>query len=937
MQEYKPKNLLSLNGMWEFKVDSSGEGSWNNGDFTPDHKLQIPGSWEEQGIGELKSNDTMGGWRKLCEYEGTGWYSKKVLLPVQESGHHYILKIEGVRWFTRVWLDGEFVGEGESLSTAHHFDLSDAVRLGMEQTLVIHVDNRMRLEFPESHIHSYQTATTWGGITGGVSIEIKSPVYVSDTTIVSEPEQNKVVVDADMDGRWSSYDNLQIEAAIYDGNQVLATEQISCVMSEYRDNFHARIDLTLPESTTCWSDRNPILYVAKLTIRSKGTILDQKECRFGYRSFKADGKQLMLNGKPIFLRGYVDSCIFPQTGYPSWEIEHYRHQFRTAKELGFNHVRLHSWTPPRPFFEAADEEGMIVQTELPHWTRFYTNRAKPSSRLEHEYMNRELERILYSLKLHPSFVMLSLGNELVSKDGHPELNEMVRYARTIDATRLYTDNTGFGELPALDREGDFYIPSLNFNAQHSVFYTSTSNTTENYNDVMQLETKPIIAHEHGLCSMYIRPQEAEKYKGVLRANWIKFTMESLRKKGMEHRVDEFIQASGILQARSLKENFERLRRTTGLSGFQWLEIRDFPGQGHASTGILDAFWDNKGFVQSNQMSRYNSERILLMQSPVRVVYAGDPIQVDIEISNFGDDLKEGILSWELSDGKQVVSSDSFSTCKAVRGGITLLSRLSIDTPGNIAESYTLTVTLSSEKHNVQNDWEFWSVPRPQKHPKTERVWTDIASLRSNLFGAIFSSDMPWNIGGHDFKPKEVDLVITDKLNMVMIQHLIDGGNIWLMPKQGSHYDEVETKYLPILWNFYLFCGTLGSTFGMMIKDHPALGDFPHDQFSNWQWYHLVDDTPAIGMDLIPHVEPIIEVVDNFNRVKRLAYAFEVNVGKGKLFVSTFRMSDSKDLKRPENAHLFNEILNYVLGDDFQPQAELSIGELLGLFKLKSNF
>ena len=120
-----------------------------------------------------------------------------------------------------------------------------------------------------------------------------------------------------------------------------------------------------------WWDDDPFLYTADFTLRRGDQVLDHLRQRVGLREISVQGKQILLNGLPVFLRGYVDCCIFPQTGYPSWDVEHYRRQFAIAKSYGFNHVRLHSWTAPEPFWIAADEAGMLVQAELPHWSRFY--------------------------------------------------------------------------------------------------------------------------------------------------------------------------------------------------------------------------------------------------------------------------------------------------------------------------------------------------------------------------------------------------------------------------------------------------------------------------------------------------------------------------------------------------------------------------------------
>jgi beta-galactosidase len=98
----------------------------------------------------------------------------------------------------------------------------------------------------------------------------------------------------------------------------------------------------------------------------------------------------------------------------------------------------------------------------------------------------------------------------------------------------------------------------------------------------------------------------------------------------------------------------------------------------------------------------------------------------------------------------------------------------------------------------------------------------------------------------------------------------------------------------------------------------------------------VNDTPAICLDSVPQIEPIVEVVDNFNRAKRLCYAFETQVGRGRLFVSTWRLYDPTVTGHPEARYLFSQIGQYLQSAAFAPTSRLSVGELLGLFKLTNH-
>jgi beta-galactosidase len=232
--------------------------------------------------------------------------------------------------------------------------------------------------------------------------------------------------------------------------------------------------------------------------------------------------------------------------------------------------------------------------------------------------------------------------------------------------------------------------------------------------------------------------------------------------------------------------------------------------------------------------------------------------------------------------------------------------------------------LETPEGMLRNEWRFWSFPYPHGTVASSDVCCAIASLRPALAGARFDRQpMP---GTH--------LMITDRLSRQIVQYLWDGGRVWLMVRPGQPHDTIETRYLPPFWSYLWFSGKTGTTMGMLIRPHPSLGRFPHDGFSDWHWYYLVDGAVAVPLDTVRSVTPIVEVVDSFNRAKRLAYAFETLVGRGCLFVSTWKLFDPTVLQRPEGRFLCSEVLRYLQSDSFRPDTALTLGEVLGLVGLE---
>lgn len=927
---------IALNGTWNFSLDRDAHQNWADKKAPlPKDTIQVPGSIEEQGYGEPSSHYPIGTWKKDREYEGVAWYVKEIEIAKDVLSHDFFLEIKGVRWITQLWVDGKYVGKEDSLSTVHRYKITSLVNGGGKHRLAIRIDNQMHLPLQESHIHSYHTATYWGGITGGVELIKELPNTIQEVKVHSEIEKKFVHLEIEVD-RENCEDrkNWEVLVNIYDQNGSLVKSKASTLQEE-KEAYQA-ISIELGEKVREWSPKDPHLYHAEIMLFHDGKEYDKKNVRFGFRTISTQENQILLNHLPIFLTGYVDCCIFPNTGYPQWEIAHYREQFKMVKSYGFNHVRLHGWTPPEPFWQAADEVGMLVQTELPHWSRQYTKRECQAPEEVHSFLTQELKRLIKALQHHPSFVMLSMGNELISEEGHPQLNELVQLARQLDPSRIYTDNTGHGQLPSQNRKGDFFVPTLNWHPPYNIDHAATTDTTSDYSEVTRLEKKPLIAHEHGQFTMYVRPEEERKYQGILKPHWLETVHQTLEAKGIQSRTNEFIESTGLHLVRSLKENMEKARRTPNLSGIQLLDIRDFPGQGHATVGILDVFWDPKNVVEPEKFRQFNEQTVVLMRSNKRTFYNDEELAIRIELSHFGLPANTADLEWSLKSDETVWKQETVKISGISGTGLVDLIKIKEKIPVDEAKKVTLVASINVNGNIYSNQWDFWLFPRQVLPNNCDRIWTNIPELRSALYGARVEG----TIGLDELSFKEekgLDLAITDQIGRDVLQFLVDGRKVWLMAKENGQHDEVLTRYLPIFWNYLWFPEQVGTTMGMRIHPHPVFDDFPNDGHSDWGWYHLVDRTIAINLELTPNVKPIIEVIDNFNRAKRLAYVYEVNVGKGKLFVSTLNLTDRKMMKRPESHFLLFKIIEYLKSTKFQPSSTISVGELISTFKVKSLF
>lgn len=123
------------------------------------------------------------------------------------------------------------------------------------------------------------------------------------------------------------------------------------------------IDYPMGDKILTWDEFDPALYALTATMVTTDGKKDQKQLQFGMREFKALGRNFEINGRPVFLRGTVNNCEFPLTGYPAMDVDSWLRIFRMSKAHGLNHMRFHSWCPPEAAFIAADQVGFYLQPE----------------------------------------------------------------------------------------------------------------------------------------------------------------------------------------------------------------------------------------------------------------------------------------------------------------------------------------------------------------------------------------------------------------------------------------------------------------------------------------------------------------------------------------------------------------------------------------------
>lgn len=885
------QKAIDLSGNWGIALDSLDKGikeQWYTKSF-PD-KIQLPGTTDLAGMGvpcrlapELEKPQLLHLTRKYA-YIGAAWYSREITVPKEMANRPLNLYLERVMWKSRLWIDGKEVAmPQESLTTPHQFPIADGLSSG-KHILTLCIDNRKQHDISFNNLaHAYtnDTQIMWNGVLGKMELAVEPQVNIRHLAVYPDIKNKRIKIIAEVTNtaRKSVKAKLELQVVQPESHLTFAKKQFPVTLNE--GNRRLEYDYPMGGNVKLWDEFSPQLYTFSLTCRS-GKEAVSKETTFGMREIKNSQGVLSVNDNRVFLRGTLECCIFPLTGTPPMTEEGWTKVFSVAKEWGLNHLRFHSWCPPEAAFKVADKMGFYVQVELPLWSLTVGKDKKTN-----QFLYQEFDRIIREYGNHPSFCLMSIGNEL--QPDFRFLNAMVKYMKEQDNRRLYTTTTftfekGHGGHP--EPEDDFFITQWTDNGWirgQGIFDQESPCFNKDYSAATQEVNVPLISHEIGQYAVYPNLKEIDKYTGILDPLNFKAVKRDLQQKGLYDKADRFLEASGKLAVQLYKEEIERAMKTPNFSGFQLLDLHDFPGQGTALVGLLDAFWDSKGVTDASFFRQFCAPVVPLARFDKAVYSGNESFAASVEVANYsGQDINDKRISWKLSDAEGKNILEGVLSAPVVRkGGITRLGQVCADLR-RVKEASKLTFEVSIEGTEWKNNWSVW-------------VYPPVGNF---------------DTGG---------VVLTQNVDEALAA-LNRGQKVLLSPKVGQ-LEGLEGKFLPVFWSPVHFPKQAG-TMGLLCNPrHAALRHFPTDMHSDWQWWNLVKNSKVLVADSLPPIEPIVESVDNFANNRRLVSIFETNCGKGKLIVSAMDLlSDSDD--KPEVKQLLYSLVSYMNSASFAPKSRL---------------
>ncbi len=920
----QPPRCIDLAGAWSLQLDPEDQGiaqRW----FTKSlaESAELPGSLQSQGFGALPQLDTswtgtireeviqmpryapyrdpanfkMPFWLqpKRC-YVGPAWYQRSVTIASGWSGQQITLFLERCHWSTQVWVDDKLLGSADSLSVPHQYDVTKQLTPGRHR-LTIRVDNRLNINVgPNSHSVTDHTQTNWNGIIGAIELRAGAPVAIADVQVYPDVANHVAYVQVRVSNQTGKPADMQLSVAALQAGRPVAVASGAF----YVDGASSQkvVTLQLGDDIKLWSEHEPNLCkleVSLLDDLASVHVVDHRSITFGMRRIETEGRQFLLNGRPLFFRGTLECCIFPLTGFPPTDVDSWKRIVRRCKEFGLNHIRFHSWCPPEAAFVAADQLGFYYQVECASWAN--SGASVGDGKPLDQWLYAEADRILEAYGNHPSFVLLAYGNEPRGpgprRRGEDYLGEWVDHYKQIATRQLVTSAAGWPQITQ-NQFHDMPRPLR----QHGLFNRQAPDTVKDYREAVQKHNVPLISHETGQWCVFPNLDEMCQYTGVLQAKNFEIVQDFLKSHNLLSQARAFLMASGALQTLLYKEEIEVMLRTPQLGGFQLLDLHDFPGQGTALIGVLDPFWEPKPYVTGKQFKRFCGPVVPLARLQSRTWTNDQTLTAEVQVYQFGKaDLPGQEVQWTLrTDDGQTVGEGRWQNVDLPCGGLRNVGDIQCALSA-VKKACRLKLTVSLPGTPYGNDWDIWVYPRA--------VSTD---------------------------PSD-DVLVTRALDRQAKARLETGGKVLFLPPPYSVRSDTYGSFEAIFWNRLWFPTQAVHTLGILCDPaHAALRKFPTDTHSNWQWWDLCNRSKPIVMDDLPQsLSPVIQVIDDWNTCRKLALAFEAKVGKGKLMVCSVDLV--KDLSsRPVARQLRHSLLTYMASAAFAPSVSIEIASLEKLLR-----
>lgn len=925
-------------------------------------EMKVPGTLDENGIGYPDTGSNQ--WHPDAElgnaeegfeadapistrftrkvtFEGKAKiYRKITYMPT--PGKRVFIEVERARCL-KLLVDGIEVPDfvPPSISTPHIFEVTGM--LNGEHEITILSDNSYSGLPHDDIVYSSaatdETQTNWNGLLGRVRIYEEEPVFIERVSVF--PKGNNAEVFLVVQAAEDFEGTIRLKSDCMEQDEYLTTVSGVKGRNEYRikgvalrndvrrwdeyvgELYEVTAVLTKTEPATheemiCdskYQDHNDNIETRdKKELESNRVSANQnsssKTISFGIRDFADDGTgRLALNGRRIFIRSEANCAVFPEKGYSPVTVEEWMDILQIYKSYGVNMMRFHSHCPAEAAFIAADRIGMLMQPELSFWN--------PKNALESEegytYYKQELAQILVMLSNHPSFVMLTLGNELHCGElGMQRMKELVSMAQQTDGTRLYANgsNTFYGEK-GCDVQSDFYTSQKYYKEDIRGTFAGFSeegiegyinreypNARHNYDASMkrlrESFKKPVFTFEVGQFEVLPDFDELQDFQGVTLPINYELVKKKVEEKGLLPMWKRYVEATGELSRIGYREEVEAVLRTKELSGISLLGIQDFPGQGTALVGMLNAHLQPKpfDFARPERFQSFFREQLPLVLLPKYTWLNTETLKAEIVIANYGKEDVKGCWKSTLCYKEQQHPSINASYCMLKSNELIIAKVGELTKAGMIEMTLDIydepvRLDLEVEFAGMKNTYPIWVYPKQE--PKCPESVYETRSI--------------------------------DEKALHVLEH---GGKVFLAPdatKQAMSHS-IKTQFTTDFWSVGTFPAQEGGMGQLIDVEHPIFANFPTEFYTNWQWWPMAVSRAVI---LPRQMRAIVTELDSYAYLRPMAQLIELKVGAGKVMFSTMGLHQIQQY--PEARALLHAIYSYMDSDEFVPEQEMMEEEL----------
>lgn len=969
------RQTCDLAGIWRFEIDKEDRGfaeHWEKRRLT--QTITLPGCLQAQGYGDAISEDTPwvqslydALWYQRGEYAyaqengtkvpflsqpprhytGKAWYQKTIFVPEKSDGFVGRLTLENTKWKTTLWIDGECKGSIVSLCAPHVYETGE-LSAG-EHTVTLCIDNGWQLPYrPDGHGVSDALGATWNGVAGAITLDLFDCVWIERVQV--NAQLPKAAIQVHLKNETSHTQNCIVR--VQDIARTDISAKMICVLTP--GSQICELTLNYSSDTLLWDEFDQGLQhlivtlssisnapqgemqssITQLPLQSKEmvsqfpkAVLQTKEVTFGFRRAEVRDGHFVINGRNIYLRGTHFGGDYPLSGIPDCGSAYWDKIMETVKTWGMNFIRCHSYCPPEAAFEAADRAGVYLQIECDMWNVF-----APDAQMNNVLWE-ETKRILDAFGNHPSFLMLSPSNE-PGGDWLMPLTDWVSKCRAYDSRHLYTIQSGWPypmEPDKITGTDYVYFHRSGFGIQPGGTIRGPRGWNGgDYRESLKDISYPVICHELGQWCAYPDFDVIDKFTGYLQPGNFEIFRESARAHDVLGQNKEFVYNSGRQQVRMLKEDLEANLRTPYIYGFELLDLHDYLGQGTALVGILDPFWDSKGYVTPNEWRQFCDETVLLARIKSYCIDRAKnaTISIPIEVSHFGRAPLQSVrIHWQLEQqpvteytygehGKTLTQTvfqppvlcgtlkqRDYALEKNQSAGCIYLNMEDIE-PNRV---YTLRVSMKANGRIVENTWSLWIFDSSKLNPVST---PDESKAESDTHEAVF--------------------ITSDRFHA---ETLLNEGKrvLFELPYEDTSYDCPPVRFNPSFWNSQMG-PTWARGMGMIIQNaHPAFASFPTTADGGWQWQSLIENARGLrveklGCDCITN---LVQPIDEWNRNDKMSLLFECQVGTARLMMTSINLEQDT----PQAAALKKSILSYMKSDAFEPQGQVSWKQLSSLFEI----